>query len=132
MRTSTRRLPVHQPEDPMAPTTATPATPSTAIGVGIPDSVPTTLAPVLVATDATTAADAALVAAQVLAERLRSGVEVVTVFEPAPSFFPPAGALAIPTEFDVSAADRLRQRARQQVQRVVGEEWPIDAYTGDP
>ena len=116
----------------MAPTTATPVTSSTATGVGVSDRVPTLAGPVLVATDATTAADAALIAAQILAERLRNGVEVLTVFEPPPAFFPPTGALAMPTEFDASATERLRQRARQQVQRVVGEEWPIEVYTGEP
>ena len=45
----------------------------------------TAIAPMLVATDASESADPALIAAQLLAERLHAGVQVLSVFDPKPA-----------------------------------------------
>lgn len=118
----------------MATTTATPTTSAVATGAarGVQSAV--TLGPLLVATDGSESADPAFAAARLLAERLHGSVGVLTVFEPTPIYLPPPQMLALPTDFDASAMERLRERARQQVRKVVGEtaEWPVEVYAGDP
>ena len=117
----------------MATTTATPTASRTVADLPAPVTPESTaVGPLLVATDASESADTALVAAQVLAQRLHAEVQVISVFEPAPLYLPPPQLLALPADFDTGAMDRLRQRARLQVRKVVGEDWPVDVQAGDP
>ena len=90
--------------------------------------------PLLVATDGSQSADPAFMAANLLAERLHVGVEVLAVFEPAPVFLPPPQILPMPTDFDGAAMERLRARAQQQVRNMVGDPaaWRVDVLVGEP
>lgn len=117
----------------MAPTTLTPPTSAAATAGEIGSDRPsaTVRGPLLVATDGTGAADPALIAAQVIAERLPSNVDVLTVLEPASAYVPAPPMLALSADFDVAAMDRLRQRVQGQVRKVAGEPWPIDVFIGD-
>jgi nucleotide-binding universal stress UspA family protein len=68
----------------------------------------------------------------VLGGRLAVPVNVVTVYEPRTAYLPPPQLLALPADFDVAAMDALRERAVQQERKVVGADWPVEVYTGEP
>ena len=94
----------------------------------------TVTGPLLVATDGSQSADPAFLAAHLLSERLHAEVDVVSVFEPAPFFLPAPPILPMGTDFDNTAIERLRARARQQVSNQVGDTapWHVDVLPGQP
>ena len=94
----------------------------------------TQLGPILVATDGTTAADAAVRAAAQLVARSGSAVHVLAVLEPTPIVATEYGILLPPTETEVARRDVLERRVRAQLREVVGgdSEWTLELLTGDP
>ena len=90
--------------------------------------------PLIVATDATESADAAFVAARMLAHRCGLDVNVVAVLE-RPAFMMPAPySVALPPDLDGASADRLRDLAHRQLNRIVGDAptWSVETRFGDP
>ena len=92
-----------------------------------------TAGPLLVATDGSESADPALVAANLLSERLAERVDVLTVLEPIVMYLPPPELLAIPADIDPGMVERVRERASRQVRRIIGRfaDWPVDVQVGD-
>ena len=89
------------------------------------------LAPLLVATDATTGSDAALRAARAIARRTDQPVRLLAVFAPAPI----VGAevqIAISSKSESDQRNALSLGLREQLDRVGVGDWPIDIVMGDP
>jgi nucleotide-binding universal stress UspA family protein len=90
--------------------------------------------PLIVATDATESADAAFVAARMLAHRRGLDVNVVAVIERPALMTPAPYPIALPPDLDNTTADRLRDVARRQLSRIVGDapSWSVETQFGDP
>lgn len=89
------------------------------------------LAPLLVATDATTGSDAALRAARAIAKRTGQPVRLLAVFAPAPLVGPEVQiAISSKTESDQRRA--LGIGLHEQLERVGVTDWPTDIIMGDP
>lgn len=103
-------------------------------GVDIVTSDINTLGPIVVATDGTTSASAALKAAAQLAERTGAGVTVLTVLEPLPLVAADYGLLLPPAETDEARRAALTTRVREQVLETVGAHpgWQVEVRDGDP
>jgi len=89
--------------------------------------------PLLVATDGSTSSEAAFPAAMLLAEHLRTEVEVLSVIEPIPLM---GGYPSAPTTYlgDVVDTEPALQRATEQVKKL-GEgaaRWPVNVILGNP
>jgi nucleotide-binding universal stress UspA family protein len=90
-----------------------------------------TLAPLLVATDATTGSDAALRAARAIAKRTGQAVRLLAVFAPAPV----VGAeiqVAISTKSESDQRIAIALNLNEQLERVGIHDWPIEIVMGDP
>ena len=120
----------------MVTTTDTSTAPATATAARVARAAraATVTGPLLVATDGSSSAEPGFIAAHLLAERLHSEVDVVSVFESGPLFLPPPQILPMPTDFDNAGIERLRARARQQVRNQVGDDapWHVDVLPGQP
>jgi nucleotide-binding universal stress UspA family protein len=91
-------------------------------------------APVVVATDGTTSADAAVrVGAQLVAHG-RGTMHVVTVLPPAPLVAADYGVLLPPIETEQQRRDALVSRVRAQLRELHGADvdTPVEVRTGDP
>ena len=98
---------------------------------GTPRAVPA-LAPLLVATDATTGSDAALRAARAIAGRTGQPVKLLAVFRPAP-------VMGAEVQVVISSRSESDQRASmkhelsEQFERVpIPAAWPLEIVMGDP
>lgn len=90
------------------------------------------VAPLLVATDASAPADAAVRAAQAIAAHTGQRVKVLAVHEPLPLV---AAEVQIAASPDMEAESRasLREQVKDQLQRVgVDAPWSMEVATGDP
>lgn len=96
--------------------------------------LPGTAGPVLVATDGTTSADAAVRAAAQFVSRTQSSVVVLAVLPPAPIVAADYGILLPPIETEQARRDALEQRVRAQLREIVGPatNWMVDLRSGDP
>lgn len=90
--------------------------------------------PLLVGTDGSASSEPALLAARMLATRLGARVDVVAVLEPIPMYTPPLQLLALPTDLDTQAMERLRDDALSQSRELIGpaSEWRVDVLAGEP
>ncbi|MEO7966694.1 MAG: universal stress protein [Gemmatimonadaceae bacterium] len=100
----------------------------------IENSTTTRLGPILVATDGTTSAAAALRATALLADSNDASVVVVAILEPLPLVAADYGLLLPPVEADSARRQALTERVREQIAQVVGQraEWRIITRDGDP
>lgn len=119
------------------PTTTTPLTGAPVTGTGSAaagEQQGTTDKPILVATDASESADAAFTAARLLAQRCGAPVEVLAVTEPALVHLPAFLPLVPPPDLDVLRMEGLRDRARTQLRRIVGDDtgWHVETRYGEP
>ena len=113
----------------MSTAIATPAT-----GTRDVTLMPVHTGPVVVATDGTTAADAAVRATAQFVARTGAPVLVLAVLEPAPIVATEYGIMLPPTETEAARQDALMQRVRAQVREIVGAgaTWPVELKVGDP
>ena len=114
-------------------TTFTPPTGSLAAGRAIDSSPPTTTQPLVVATDGSESADAAFVAARLLAQHCGAPVNVLTVLEQQLAYFP-APYPIIPVEAERAQLDALSARVQRQLERQVGTTagWTVETRYGLP
>ena len=93
----------------------------------------TTDQPLLVATDGSESADAALVTARLLAHRCGAPVEVVAVTEPVVLHLPTAFPLTPTPDIDVLRMEDVRDRARARLRAMVGEDtgWEVETRYGE-
>lgn len=103
-------------------------------GVDIVTSDLNLVGPILVATDGTSSANAALKAAALMADRTNAHVTVLAVLEPLPLVAADYGLLLPPAETDEARRQALAQRVRDQVQEVAGSRpnWDVQVRDGDP
>lgn len=108
------------------------ATPETGVAVVSEDH--NLLGPILVATDGTTSASAALKAAALLGDRTGANVTVLAVLEPLPLVAADYGLLLPPAETDDARRAALIERVREQVTETVGPrpKWDVQVRDGDP
>ena len=114
----------------MSTATATPA-----FGTAVAGLNPVRLGPLVVATDGTTSADAAIRAAAQYAKRVNCPVTALAVLEPAPIVAADYGILMPPIETEQARQEALEQRVRAQVREIVGTAgtaWSIEVRHGDP
>lgn len=92
------------------------------------------LGPIIVATDGTTSASAALKAAAQLGDRSGANVIVLAVLEPLPLVAADYGLLLPPAETDDARRTALTQRVREQVNETAGPhpKWDVQVRDGDP
>jgi len=90
--------------------------------------------PIVVATDGTTSASAALKAAHAMADRSGADIIVLTVLEPLPLVAADYGLLLPPADTDDARRQALATRVRDQVGETVGPhaDWEIQVKDGDP
>ena len=107
------------PADARAPTLAQPDMTST---------------PLVVATDGSSSADAAFIAARLLAHRCGAPVEVLGVVEPPPIQLTPTYPVVPAVDRDVTRMQALADRARDQMRSLLGDDtgWVTDVRYGDP
>ena len=115
------------------PATFPPPTGSLAANRRLDSAPPTTAQPLVVATDGTESADAAFVAARLLAQHCGAPVNVVTVLEQQLAYFP-APYPIIPVEAERAQLDLLTARVRRQLEKLVGTSagWSIETRYGMP
>jgi nucleotide-binding universal stress UspA family protein len=92
------------------------------------------LGPILVATDGTPSAEAALRAAAQLARHAEANVVVLTVLEPLPLVAADYGMMIPPVDSDQSRRRALFQRVKEQVTAIgpAATGWTIELREGDP
>lgn len=114
-------------------TTFTPPTGSLATSRPIDTTAPTTAQPLVVATDGTESADAAFIAARLLAQHCGAPVTVLTVLEQQLVYFP-APYPIIPVEAERAQLDALTERVRRQLDKQVGATtgWTVETRYGLP
>lgn len=90
--------------------------------------------PLMVATDGTASADAALRAAAMMSDAGGEAVAVIAVLEPRPLVAADYGLLLPPVEAEGARREALEQRVRDQLKETVGERarWTLDVRDGDP
>jgi nucleotide-binding universal stress UspA family protein len=112
--------------------TAAPVTPGTDTAFAPDELYPT--GPVIVATDGTTSADAAVRAAMQLTGRSGASVVVLGVLEPMPLVAADYGLLLPPTDADDARRTALLGRLKAQVLEIAGpgHDWTIEMKQGDP
>jgi len=92
----------------------------------------TAFAPLLVATDGTDSADAALCAAHAIALRSGRPVELIAVHAPIPVVAAEV-QLATTSSMDAEACASLLDQVEQQLSRLrLGAEWSVQVVSGDP
>ncbi|HEY5546955.1 MAG TPA: universal stress protein [Gemmatimonadaceae bacterium] len=94
----------------------------------------TTLGPILVATDGTASAEAALRAASMLERHTGAEVVVLAVLEGLPLVAADYGMLIPPIDSDESRRLALKERVRAQVEQAntLGSKWKVEVRDGDP
>lgn len=86
----------------------------------------------LVATDGTRSADAAICAAYAIAARTQQGVELIAVHAPMPVVAAEV-QLATTPQMDDESRIALREQVRSQLERLrMGLDWPLHVESGDP
>lgn len=86
----------------------------------------------LVATDGSASADAAICAAHAIAARTGQPVAVIAVHALIPTAVTEVGIVTLPAA-DAEARAKLHDRVAAQVRRLrVGGDWPLEVVTGDP
>ncbi|MEP7346248.1 MAG: universal stress protein, partial [Gemmatimonadaceae bacterium] len=113
----------------MATAAATPAT-----GNDLILSDVNLLGPIVVATDGTTSAEAAMRAAAQMALHAAVDVHVIAVLEPIPLVSGDYGLLLPPTDAVEARRESMSRRVKEQVREVVGDNagWNIELHEGDP
>lgn len=108
------------------------ATPREGVGQVSDDS--TMHGPILVATDGTTSANAALNAAALMTAGDDTRVTVLAVLEPVPLVAADYGLLLPPVDSDNARRDALRARVEEQLAESVGtrSNWDVQVRDGDP
>lgn len=103
-------------------------------GVDIPFEAPTGQGPIVVATDGTISASAALRATAQLTDKSDATVVVLAVLEPLPLVAADYGLLLPPAETDNARRQALVQRVRDQIVETVGAHanWEVHVRDGDP
>lgn len=103
-------------------------------GVAVVSEDHNLLGPILVATDGTTSASAAIKAAALLGDRTGANVTVLAVLEPLPLVAADYGLLLPPAETDDARRHALLERVREQVTETVGPhpKWEVQVRDGDP
>lgn len=98
------------------------------------DDDATTFGPILVATDGTASAEAALRAAAMLERHTGAGVVVLAVLEGLPLIAADYGMLIPPIDSDESRRQALQERVRAQVEQASpqGGTWKVEIRDGDP
>ncbi len=111
-----------------------PATTSLPVPESAREGLPATAGPVVVATDGTTSADAAVRAAAQFVARTQAPVVVLSVLPPAPIVAADYGILLPPMETEQARRDALEGRVRAQLREIVGPatNWTVDLRSGDP
>lgn len=90
------------------------------------------LAPLLVATDATTGSDAALRAARAISARTGQSVRLLAVFAPAPIVGPEV-QVAISARSETDQRIAIRMELAEQFDRLgIPHDWPVEIVMGDP
>lgn len=104
------------------------------VGVDVVSGDPNLLGPIVVGTDGTTSANAALKATAALADRTGANVIVLAVLEPLPLVAADYGLLLPPAETDDARRSALLQRVRDQVVEIAGQhpKWEVQVRDGDP
>lgn len=104
------------------------------VGVDVVTADHNLLGPIVVATDGTTSANAALKATATLADRTGANVIVLSVLEPLPLVAADYGLLLPPAETDDARRNALLQRVRDQVTEIAGPhpKWTLQVKDGDP
>jgi nucleotide-binding universal stress UspA family protein len=88
--------------------------------------------PLLVATDASSAADAALRAAYLISARTEQVVRLIAVHEPMPLVSTEVQVAETP-DIEAEYCDALRLEVREQLSRMgIMEDWPLEVASGDP
>ena len=113
----------------MSTATATPRT-----GVEIVTNATNLLGPILVATDGTSSASAALKAAALMSDGESARVMVLAVLEPLPLVAADYGLLLPPAETDDARRQALLTRVYDQIAETVGAQpsWEVQVRDGDP
>jgi nucleotide-binding universal stress UspA family protein len=108
------------------------ATPATGNEIIADDLHP--LGPIVVATDGTRSADAAMRAAERMAAHGAVDVHVIAVLEPLPLVAADYGLLLPPADAEEARRSALGQRVREQVRDVAGGSamWHVEVLDGDP
>jgi nucleotide-binding universal stress UspA family protein len=103
-------------------------------GLQTVDDDATTFGPILVATDGTASAEAALRAAAMLERHTGAGVVVLAVLEGLPLIAADYGMLIPPIDSDESRRQALQERVRVQVEQAnpEGSKWKVEIRDGDP
>jgi nucleotide-binding universal stress UspA family protein len=103
-------------------------------GLQTVDDDVTTFGPILVATDGTASAEAALRAAAMLERHTGAGVVVLAVLEGLPLIAADYGMLIPPIDSDASRREALQERVRVQVEQAnpEGSQWKVEIRDGDP
>jgi len=103
-------------------------------GVGVVSEELSLLGPIVVATDGTSSANAALKATAALADRTGANVTVLTVLEPLPLVAADYGLLLPPAETDEARREALLARVRDQLAEVIAPhpKWELEVKEGDP
>jgi nucleotide-binding universal stress UspA family protein len=113
----------------MATTLATPAA-----GTQLIENDLHLLGPIVVATDGTASADAAMRAAAQMSTHGAVDVHAIAVLEPLPLVAADYGLLLPPADAEEARRDALRQRVHDQVREVAGDSalWHVTILDGDP
>lgn len=114
---------------------AAPALPQTGIAESFyPPAVPVASGPILVATDASSAGDAAFRAASAIAAKLSATVEVVIVVDPLPVLVPEPSVLTQPLVASPELLSASRDRVIERVRPLAPEglNWHVDVEYGRP
>lgn len=117
----------------MSDPTATPQDTSTT-EAWYPPAGPVPSGPILVATDGTTAGEAAFRAAAVIAAKLRSTVQVMVVVEPLPVIVPEPSVIMQPLVASPELLNTVRDRVVAQLGKLApqGFDWHVDVEYGRP
>jgi nucleotide-binding universal stress UspA family protein len=98
----------------------------------VPATAPSTLAPLLVATDGMESSDDALRAASAIALRTGQRIEMIAVQEPMPVLSPDV-QFAVGPAVDADAREALKARVAEQIGRTgLGSLWPLEVVSGQP
>jgi nucleotide-binding universal stress UspA family protein len=102
--------------------------------VDIVMSEPNVTGPIVVATDGTNSAAAAIKAAQAMAAHSGADVLVLSVLEPLPLVAADYGLLLPPADTDEARRHALATRVRDQIVEIVGAQanWDVQVKDGDP
>jgi nucleotide-binding universal stress UspA family protein len=112
----------------MPTATATPAT-----GSAVDSRVPVRSGPILIATDGTASADAAVRAAHELSRVTSAPVQALAVLEPMPMVAIEYSPLLPPFESEDTRYEALGSRVRAQLREIVGADtWGVEIRSGDP